>query len=49
MQDGSIVMFELCLDEDASVKIAEERHYRLVPSDKISAKELDQYRQKSLQ
>ncbi len=49
MQDGSIVMFELCLDEDASVKITEERHYRLVPSDKISAKELDQYRQKSLQ
>lgn len=48
MADGSIVMFELCLDEDGSVKIADERHYRLVPSERISSKELEQYRRKAL-
>lgn len=48
MSDGSIVMFELCLDEGGSVKIQEERHYRLVPSDQISTADLAQYRKSSL-
>ena len=40
-------MFELCLDEDGLVKTAEERHYMLVPSDKITAIDLECYRKRA--
>jgi hypothetical protein len=38
-----IAMFELTL-EDGMVKVAEERHYRLVPASEISAEDLASYR-----
>lgn len=47
MEDGSIVIFELCMDSDDSVKIVAERHYRLVPSKMISLQEISQYRTNS--
>jgi hypothetical protein len=42
MADESIAMFELTLS-DEQVKVVEERHYRLVPSDQISADDLKSY------
>lgn len=45
--DGSrIALFELCLDKDGLVKTAEERHYRLVPSDQIDASDREAYRRR---
>ncbi|MDP3849422.1 MAG: hypothetical protein Q8Q59_02880 [Luteolibacter sp.] len=44
MDDSRIAMFELCLDADGLVKVAEERHYRLVAADEISASDLAGYR-----
>lgn len=42
MPDDSIAMFELTLS-DEQVKVVEERHYLLVPSDQISADDLKSY------
>jgi hypothetical protein len=42
MADDVIAMFELALDGE-DVKLLEERHYRLVPSDQISADDLKLY------
>jgi len=44
MDDSRIAMFELQLDEHGLVKLAEERHYRLVPGNEISANDLSSYR-----
>lgn len=44
MDDSRIAMFELCLDADGLVKVVEERHYRLVAADEISASDLAGYR-----
>lgn len=38
-----IALFELVLAKDQTVKIAEEKHYHLVPADQISAAELQSY------
>lgn len=46
MPDDSIAMFELALDGD-QVKVAEERHYQLVPSDQITLEDLKAYSQRS--
>jgi len=43
MEDGRIVLFEFAEDEDG-VRIAEERHYRLVPSDELTEADLKAYR-----
>lgn len=45
MPDGVIVMFELREEKDLIPRVAEERHYHLVPSDQISDAELARYRQ----
>lgn len=42
MADDTIAMFELALSED-QVKSVEERHYRLVPADEITAEDLKTY------
>jgi hypothetical protein len=42
MTDDTIALFELALQGE-DVKIAEEKHYRLVPSDQISADDLKLY------
>jgi hypothetical protein len=42
MADDLIAIFELTL-EDNSVKVVNEKHYRLVPADQISAKDLESY------
>ena len=42
MADDTIAMFELAMDGE-DVKLVEEKHYRLVPSDKISAADLKRY------
>jgi hypothetical protein len=47
MDDSRIAMFELCLDQDGLVKLVEERHYKLVAADQISAEDLKKYRQRS--
>ena len=43
MADNAIAMFELTIIED-SVKILEERHYRLVPASEISPEDLEAMR-----
>lgn len=43
MDDDIIAMFELEL-EDEMIKVVEERHYRLVPGDKITSADLKKYR-----
>jgi hypothetical protein len=42
MPDDTIALFELVMQGD-DVRIAEERHYKLVPSDQISAEDLKLY------
>ena len=42
MSDDTIALFELALQGD-DVKIVEEKHYKLVPSDQIGADDLDLY------
>lgn len=42
MSDDVIAMFELALDGD-DVKLVEEKHYRLVPSDEIGPEDLKRY------
>ena len=44
MADGVIAMFELREEEDGVPRVAEERHYNLVPFDKIEGSDLDRYR-----
>lgn len=44
MDDSRIAIFELCLDESGLVKTVEERHYLLVPHDKIDPDDLEMYR-----
>jgi len=43
MDDGVIAMFEL-KEHEQIPRIAEEKHYKLVPADKIDAKDLESYR-----
>lgn len=43
MDDGVIAMFEMKEDEQIP-RVAEEKHYKLVPADKIDAKDLESYR-----
>ncbi len=45
MAEDVIAMFEITLDGD-EVKVVEERHYKLVPADQISAKDLKGYRER---
>lgn len=42
MADNLIALFELTVEDD-HVKVVEERHYRLVPSDAITAEDLAKY------
>ncbi|MBX6321996.1 MAG: endonuclease, partial [Rhodospirillaceae bacterium] len=42
MADNLIALFELTVEDD-HVKVVEERHYRLVPSDAITAEDLATY------
>ena len=44
MADGVIAMFELREEEDGVPRVAEERHYNLVPFDKIEGTDLERYR-----
>jgi hypothetical protein len=47
MDDSKIAIFELCLDEVGLVKTVEERHYQLVPADRIDVTELESYRSRT--
>jgi hypothetical protein len=44
MEDGVIALFELTLQED-EVKVVEERHYQLVPADKLDKDAIRSYRE----
>lgn len=46
MADDLIAMFELTREND-EIKVVEEKHYRLVPSDQISASDLKAYNLRS--
>jgi hypothetical protein len=46
MADDAIALFELTV-EDGNALIVEERHYRLVPSEKIDATTKRQYAERS--
>lgn len=46
MEDNLIALFELAIEND-EVKVVEERHYRLVPSDQIDASDLHRYAQRT--
>ncbi len=46
MEDEKIAIFELTLDED-DIQIVEERHYKLVPNQEISAADLETYATRS--
>jgi hypothetical protein len=46
MEDDMIALFELTVESD-EIKIVDEKHYRLVPSDKIDASDLKRYSQHS--
>ena len=43
MAGGVVAMFELTLQDD-EVKVLEERHYKLVPANKIDQTEIRHYR-----
>jgi hypothetical protein len=43
MDDGVIALFELVLQNE-EIKVADERHYRLVPSDELDQKAIRSYR-----
>lgn len=47
MGDSRIAIFELGLEGDGLVRIAEERHYRLVPADEIVASDREIYRRRA--
>jgi hypothetical protein len=42
MTGGVIAMFELTM-QDGQIRVADEKHYKLVPADRITAKELESY------
>lgn len=42
MTEDEIALFEL-VEEEGTVKVAAEKHYRLVPPDKLSAEDLERY------
>jgi hypothetical protein len=44
MADDLMAMFELTVEEDGKVKIVDEKHYKLVPSEDIESKNLRAYR-----
>jgi hypothetical protein len=46
MADGVIAMFELSEEKDGVPRVAEERHYSLVPFDQIEGSDLERYRLK---
>lgn len=46
MADNLIALFELVLDGD-DLKVVEEKHYRLVPSDQITDADLEMYKNRS--
>ena len=46
LADDVIAMFEIVVDGD-SLKIADERHFRLVPADQITEKDLAAYRRQA--
>jgi hypothetical protein len=41
-EENTIAIFELTMEKD-EVKVVEERHYRLVPADSITDKDLKSY------
>ena len=43
MQDGTVAMFELVLQND-EIKVAEERHYKLVPAKDLEPTAVRSYR-----
>lgn len=43
LSSNKIALFELVLEDDDMVRVAEERHYHLVPSDQISDGDLHKY------
>lgn len=43
MKDGEIALFELTLKDD-EVRVVEERHYRLVPADRLDREAVRDYR-----
>lgn len=43
MDDGVVVLFELAIQDD-SVRVVEERHYRLVPAKELDADAIRDYR-----
>jgi hypothetical protein len=43
MPDGSVALFELTI-EDGQVRVVEERHYRLLPADKLDPSAIRDYR-----
>jgi hypothetical protein len=43
MSDGVVAMFELTLQDD-QVKVVEEKHYKLVPADKLDQAAIRAYR-----
>jgi len=47
-RDGAIAMFELAMDEN-DLRVVQERHYRLVTADTVTAGDLTQYRMHSTQ
>ena len=46
MEEDLIALFELTLEDD-EIKLVEEKHYRLVPSDQITSEDLKSYRLRS--
>ena len=43
MADGVVALFELTI-EGGDVKVVDERHYKLVPADKLDPKAIRNYR-----
>ena len=46
MANDLIAIFELTI-EDNEVKVVDEKHYRLVPADQISTRDLESYTQRT--
>jgi hypothetical protein len=47
MDDSLIAIFELCLDKDDIVRVVDERHYKLVPSNDIGDQDRADYRSRA--
>jgi hypothetical protein len=45
IESDCIALFEFRLDAEGSISVPEERHYRLVPPDQLSAAEITAYRE----